>query len=144
MLGAWTGAELVCERQVCPALSLRLADDYKGNEVQLTAAEAGEGTHACVDMAEGDECVLQCPTGWERTRGSPRRLCLAGQWAGKALVCTRLVCRDLLPPPNTVEEASRRRSKPQDEMQRILAYNAQVLCWAYLCLVFPSESSQSL
>jgi hypothetical protein len=46
--------------------------------------------------------------------------------------------------PNTVEEASRRRSKPQDEMQRILAYNAQVLCWAYLCLVFPSESSQSL
>jgi hypothetical protein len=28
--------------------------------------------------------------------------------------------------PNTVEEASRRRSKPQDEMQRILAYKAQV------------------
>jgi hypothetical protein len=29
--------------------------------------------------------------------------------------------------PNTVDEASRRRSNPQDEMQRILAYNAQVL-----------------
>ena len=29
--------------------------------------------------------------------------------------------------PLTVEEASRRRSNPQDEMQRILAYNAQVL-----------------
>jgi len=28
--------------------------------------------------------------------------------------------------PLTVEEASRRRSNPQDEMQRILAYNAQV------------------
>jgi hypothetical protein len=29
--------------------------------------------------------------------------------------------------PNTVDEASRRRSNPQNEMQRILAYNAQVL-----------------
>lgn len=29
--------------------------------------------------------------------------------------------------PHTVDEASRRRSNPQDEMQRILAYNAQVL-----------------
>jgi len=28
--------------------------------------------------------------------------------------------------PNTVEEASRRRSDPQDEMKRILAYSAQV------------------
>ena len=28
--------------------------------------------------------------------------------------------------PNTVEEASRRRSNPQDELQRILAYTAQV------------------
>jgi hypothetical protein len=29
--------------------------------------------------------------------------------------------------PNTVDEASRRRSNPQDELQRILAYTAQVL-----------------
>jgi hypothetical protein len=28
--------------------------------------------------------------------------------------------------PNTVEDASRRRSNPQDELQRILAYTAQV------------------
>jgi hypothetical protein len=28
--------------------------------------------------------------------------------------------------PNTVDEASRRRSNPQDELQRILAYTAQV------------------
>ena len=69
LLGHWTGEPLQCERQVCPP---------------LTVGHAGVN-RTCTDMVQGDECVLECPTGREQTRGTARRACVGGQWTGAQL-----------------------------------------------------------
>ena len=115
---AWTITTFLKARHASDAITRSEPQAGAGGR-RGRGAELGAGSAARVGLAGGG------------TDAPELRPADAGAARGKAIMELGVDRRSLDKSvdglmPNTVDEASRRRSNPQDEMQRILAYKAQV------------------